>query len=132
MYIHEHKEWPSFSWNKELVGEKLNKVNKAVGYLMGRLSIIGFNDKMTAVVESIYHDIIASSEIEGVELSQRPFVQKLLKSLFVAVTHRNIGFAKDDTATVDDADFVFLHNIRAVYPHESGSRQHFFHRFHAH
>ena len=20
MYIHEHKEWPSFSWNKELVG----------------------------------------------------------------------------------------------------------------
>ena len=32
MYIHEHKEWPYFSWNKELVGEKLNKVNKAVGY----------------------------------------------------------------------------------------------------
>lgn len=25
MYIYEHKEWPSFSWNKELVGEKLNK-----------------------------------------------------------------------------------------------------------
>ena len=25
MYIHEHKEWPSFSWNKYLVGEKLNK-----------------------------------------------------------------------------------------------------------
>ncbi|MBU3836562.1 MAG: DUF4172 domain-containing protein, partial [Candidatus Phocaeicola merdigallinarum] len=56
MYIHEHKEWPSFLWNKELVGEKLNKVNKAVGYLMGRLSVIGFNDKMSAVVESISHD----------------------------------------------------------------------------
>ena len=61
IYIHEHKEWPSFSWNKELVGEKLNKVNKAVGYLMGRLSVIGFNDKMSAVVESISHDIIASA-----------------------------------------------------------------------
>ena len=61
MYVHEHKEWPSFSWNKELVGEKLNKVNKAVGYLMGRLSVIGFNDKMSAVVESISHDIIASN-----------------------------------------------------------------------
>ena len=69
MYIHEHKEWPTFSWNKELVGEKLNKVNKAVGYLMGRLSVIGFNDKMSAIVESISHDIIASSEIEGVELN---------------------------------------------------------------
>ena len=63
MYIHEHKEWPSFSWNKVLVGEKLNKVNKAVGYLMGRLSVIGFNDKMSAVVESISHDIIASTFI---------------------------------------------------------------------
>ena len=69
MYIHEHKEWPSFSWDKELVGERLDKVHKAVGYLMGRLSVIGFNDKMSAVVESISHDIIASSEIEGVELS---------------------------------------------------------------
>ena len=69
MYIHEHKEWPTFSWDKELAGEKLNKVNKAVGYLMGRLSVIGFNDKMSAIVESISHDIIASSEIEGVELN---------------------------------------------------------------
>ena len=69
MHIHEHKEWPTFSWNKELAGEKLNKVNKAVGYLMGRLSVIGFNDKMSAIVESISHDIIASSEIEGVELN---------------------------------------------------------------
>ena len=69
MHIHEHKEWPTFSWDKELAGEKLNKVNKAVGYLMGRLSVIGFNDKMSAIVESISHDIIASSEIEGVELN---------------------------------------------------------------
>ena len=69
MHIHEHKEWPTFSWDKELAGEKLNKVNKAVGYLMGRLSVIGFNDKMSAIVESFSHDIIASSEIEGVELN---------------------------------------------------------------
>ncbi len=69
MYIHEHKEWPSFSWNKELVGEKLNKVNKDVGYLMGSLSVNGYNDKMSAVVESISHVFIASSEIEGVELN---------------------------------------------------------------
>ncbi len=42
MYIHEHKEWTYFSWNKEFVGEKLNKVNKAVGCLMIRLSVIGY------------------------------------------------------------------------------------------
>ena len=83
MYIHEHKEWPSFSWNKELVSEKLNKVNKAVGYLMGRLSVIGFNDKMSAVVESISHDIIASSEIEGVELNNEQVRSSVARKLGV-------------------------------------------------
>lgn len=83
MYIYEHKEWPSFSWNKELVGEKLNEVNKAVGYLMGRLSVIGFNDKMSAVVESISHDIIASSEIEGVELNSEQVRSSVARKLGV-------------------------------------------------
>lgn len=72
-----------FSWNKELVGEKLNKVNKAVGYLMGRLSVIGFNDKMSAVVESISHDIIASSEIEGVELNNEQVRSSVARKLGV-------------------------------------------------
>lgn len=30
MYIHEHKEWPAFSWDKELVNGKLNQVHRAV------------------------------------------------------------------------------------------------------
>lgn len=32
MYIHEQQNWPSFSWNKEVVGKKLNEVCKAVGF----------------------------------------------------------------------------------------------------
>ena len=89
MYIHEHKEWPSFSWNKELVSEKLNKVNKAVGYLMGRLSVIDFNDKMSAVVESISHDIIASSEIEGVELNNEQVRSSVARKLGVERSNEN-------------------------------------------
>lgn len=88
MYIHEHKEWPSFSWNKELVGEKLNKVNKAVGYLTGHLSVIGFNDKMSAVVESISHDIIASSEIEGVELNNEQVRSSVARKLGVQLPNQ--------------------------------------------
>lgn len=85
MYIYEHKEWPHFSWNKERVGEELNKVHKAVGYLMGRLSLIGFNDKMSAVVESISHDIIASSEIEGVELNSEQVRSSVARKLGVQI-----------------------------------------------
>lgn len=85
MYIYEHKEWPHFSWNKELVGEELNKVHKAVGYLMGRLSVIGFDDKMSAVVESISHDIVASSEIEGVELNNEQVRSSVARKLGISL-----------------------------------------------
>ena len=83
MYIHEHKDWPSFSWNKELVGEKLNKVYSKVGYLKGWLSVIGFDDRMSAMVESVSHDIIASSEIEGVELNNEQVRSSVARQLGV-------------------------------------------------
>ena len=69
MYIHENPDWPFFTWNKDVVNAKLNAVNKAVGFLSGRLSVIGFDAQMSAVVEAVAHDVIASSEIEGVELN---------------------------------------------------------------
>ena len=90
MYIYEHKEWPSFSWDSEAVGEKLNKVHKAVGYLMGRLSMIGFNDKMSAVVEAISHDIIASSDIEGVELDNEQVRSSVARQLGVPSQHQTV------------------------------------------
>lgn len=83
MYIYEHKDWPSFSWDRALVGETLNKVHKAVGYLMGRLSMIGFEDKMSAVVESLSHDIVASSEIEGIELNNEQVRSSVARKLGV-------------------------------------------------
>lgn len=87
MYIYEHKDWPFFSWDKERVSEKLNKVHQAVGYLMGRLSLIGFDDKMSAVVESISHDIIASSEIEGVALNNEQVRSSVARKLGVQLPH---------------------------------------------
>ena len=83
MYIYEHKEWPTFSWNKALVSEKLNKVCKAVGYLMGRLSTIGINYRMATVVESISHDIVASSEIENIELNNEEVRSSVARKLGV-------------------------------------------------
>lgn len=44
------------------------KVNKAAGFLEGRLSAIGFDVQQQAAVETLTHDIVASSEIENVLL----------------------------------------------------------------
>lgn len=85
MYIYEQKDWPSFIWDKGLVSEKLNGVYRAVGYLMGRLSMIGFDDKMSAVAEAISHDIIASSEIEGVALNSEQVRSSVARKLGVQV-----------------------------------------------
>ena len=83
MYIHEDKCWPSFTWNKDAVHAKLNYVNKKVGYLMGRLSTIGFDAQMSAAVETVAHDIIASSEIEGVELNNEQVRSSVARKLGV-------------------------------------------------
>ena len=41
-YIYQNTGWPSFTWDKDLIGAKLAKVNKAAGILEGRLIAIGF------------------------------------------------------------------------------------------
>lgn len=69
MYIHQTKDWPHFSWDKDAINTKLVNVNKAAGFLAGRLSAIGFDAQMSAAVETLTHDILASSEIEGVVLN---------------------------------------------------------------
>lgn len=69
MYIHQTENWPHFSWNKEIISAKLAIVNKAAGFLAGRLSVIGFDAQMNAAVETLTHDILASSEIEGIVLN---------------------------------------------------------------
>ena len=60
---------PHFSWDKDAINAKLVNVNKAAGFLAGRLSAIGFDAQMSAAVETLTHDILASSEIEGVVLN---------------------------------------------------------------
>lgn len=69
MYIHQSDNWPHFTWNTDIIGAKLAKVNKAAGFLEGRLAAIGFDAMRHATVEALTHDIVSSSEIEGVILN---------------------------------------------------------------
>ena len=69
MYIHQTKDWPHFSWDKDIISTKLANVNKAAGFLARKLSAIGFDAQMNAAVVTLTYDILASSEIEGVVLN---------------------------------------------------------------
>ena len=87
MYIHETQNWPNFTWNKEQIDAKMIKVSKASGYLEGRLSAIGFDVQQQAAVEALTHDIVSSSEIEGVVLNSDQVRSSVARRMGVHITN---------------------------------------------
>jgi Fic family protein len=80
-YIHQSEQWPHFTWDKELVADKLAAVNKVSGFLMGRLNAIGFDAQMSASAEMLSNDIINSSEIEGISLNVKQVRSSIARKL---------------------------------------------------
>ena len=80
-YIHQSAQWPHFIWDKELVADKLASVNKASGFLMGRLDAIGFDARLSANAEMLSNDIINSSEIEGIALNVKQVRSSIARKL---------------------------------------------------
>ncbi len=83
-YIHQSQQWPHFTWDKELVVDKLAVVNKASGFLMGRLNAIGFDARLSANAEMLSNDIINSSEIEGISLNVKQVRSSIAKKLGIS------------------------------------------------
>ena len=69
MYIHESKDWPNFRWDDTKVSLLVEDICRKQGVLVGRLSSLGFDSKLKAMVENLTHDVVYSSEIEGIRLN---------------------------------------------------------------
>ena len=69
MYIHESKNWPNFRWDDTKVSLLVEDICRKQGMLVGRLSSLGFDSKLKAMVENLTHDVVYSSEIEGIRLN---------------------------------------------------------------
>lgn len=86
MYIHQTADWPHFIWDKEKIEAELIKVNKAAGFLEGRLSAIGFDVRQQAAVEALTHDIVASYEIENMVLDSGQVRSSVARRMGVRIT----------------------------------------------
>lgn len=86
MYIHETDSWPIFTWDRTRTDPKLAAINKATGYLDGILSAIGFDVKERAAVEVYTHDIIASSEIEGLLINSDQVRSSIARRMGIKIT----------------------------------------------
>lgn len=68
MFIHEYDDWTHFRWDTDAVGALQLRAMHRLGYLAGRMAAIGFDSQLSATVEAVTNDVVASSEIEGVRL----------------------------------------------------------------
>lgn len=69
MYIHNLASWPKFHWDANKLISLLEAVSRLQGHLFGRLSHLGFEDKIVAMAENMTRDVVYSSEIEGIRLN---------------------------------------------------------------
>ena len=70
MYIHERDNWTNFRWDASEVSILQEMVCRKQGLLYGRLSTLGFDSKLRAMAENLTHDVVYSSEIEGIRLNE--------------------------------------------------------------
>lgn len=96
MFIHERDNWTDFSWNTTAVMDKTAEVYRAIGFLSGRLSAVGFDDIQAASAESLAQSIVASSVIEGIALDMDEVRSSVGRKLGI-----NIPNEKDSTHYVE-------------------------------
>jgi Fic family protein len=64
-YIHQKKQWPSFTWNIEEILTLLSDTRNLQGRLIGRMETLGFDLRSEALLDTLTLDVLKSSEIEG-------------------------------------------------------------------
>lgn len=81
MYIHERDNWTAFRWKADELTALLEDVNRKQGLLYGRLASLGFDSKLKAMAENLTHDVVYSSEIEGIRLNANEVRSSIARKL---------------------------------------------------
>ena len=81
MYIHERDNWTNFRWDASEVSNLQEIVCRKQGLLYGRLSSLGFDSKLRAMAENLTHDVVYSSEIEGIRLNEEQVRSSIAQKL---------------------------------------------------
>lgn len=85
MWIHEHQNWPNFTWNAETLSFKLADIRYAQGRLLGRMEGLGFELKREASLSTLTSDVIKSSAIEGENLNHQEVRSSIARRLGIDI-----------------------------------------------
>ncbi|WP_373494170.1 DUF4172 domain-containing protein [Aquiflexum sp.] len=64
-FIHQHADWPHFTWNIDKILNLLSEARNLQGRLLGKMESLGFDLKNEALLDTLTLDVLKSSEIEG-------------------------------------------------------------------
>lgn len=85
MWIHEHKNWPNFTWDTEILACKLADIRHRQGLLLGRMQGLGVELKREASLHTLTNDVIKSSAIEGENLKPKEVYSSIARRLGIEV-----------------------------------------------
>ncbi len=85
MWIHEYKSWPDFTWDYNLITPKLSIVRHKQGMLLGKITNLGFDLRQEAKLNTLTHDVVKSSAIEGENLDTKEVRSSIAKKLGIDI-----------------------------------------------
>ena len=85
MWIHEHKNWPSFTWDAGSLASKQADIRHRQGRLLGRMEGLGFELKREASLSALTNDVVKSSAIEGEHLNAGEVRSSIARRLGIAI-----------------------------------------------
>ena len=85
MWIHEHQDWPNFTWDAEVLASKLADIRHRQGRLLGRMEGLGFELKREASLSTLTNDIVKSSAIEGENLNPEEVRSSIARRLGIDI-----------------------------------------------
>ncbi|MFN3634362.1 MAG: Fic family protein [Rhizobium rhizophilum] len=80
-YIHEHPNWPAFTWDVERVAPVLAAVRHRQGRLLGRMEGLGFALRAEAGLLTLTEDVVTTSAIEGETLDRQEVRSSIARRL---------------------------------------------------
>ncbi|RDV11850.1 Fic family protein [Pontibacter diazotrophicus] len=64
-YIHQHPNWPRFTWDEGSLSKLLGEVRYVQGRVVGRMEALGLSIRSEAMLQTLTQDVLKSTEIEG-------------------------------------------------------------------
>jgi Fic family protein len=85
MWIHEHQNWPKFTWDTKTLASKLADIRHRQGHLLGRMEGLGFKLKREASLITLTNDVVKSSAIEGEKLNPEEVRSSIARRLGIDI-----------------------------------------------